>query len=71
MKLWNPSDFKIPGMYTINLGNETPNVAPALNPLRVGLQNSISRPLNIQAASQFYLDTRLLIQGAKYLLLLP
>ncbi len=71
MKAWKPSEFNFPGMYTANLGNETPDVAPSLNALRVDLQNLINRPLNIQAASQLFVDTRLFIQQTKYIQILP
>jgi RHS repeat-associated protein len=67
MKEWLPSEFKIPGLYTANLGDATPHVAPRLNPLRLRLQAMVGRPINIQAASRAYMDVRHFIQGRPYL----
>ncbi|MDH7475713.1 MAG: RHS repeat-associated core domain-containing protein [Anaerolineae bacterium] len=67
MKEWLPSEFKIPGVYTANLGDATPHVAPGLNPLRLELQAIVGRPVNIQAASRAYMDVRHFIQGKPYL----
>lgn len=71
MKAWRPGEFKVAGMYTTNLGEGTLDVAPSLNALWSDLQNMVGRPVNIQATTQLYLDTRLFIQGTKYLQILP
>lgn len=70
LKRWHPSEFKIPGLYTTNLGNVTPDVAPSLNPLRLQLQTIAGREVNIQAASRAYMNTRHFIQSSPYLLIL-
>jgi hypothetical protein len=66
---WRSDAFYIPEVNTMPLGDEMPDAAPRLNPVRVELQRMIGRPLHIQAMTEWYLDLRYYLLGQPYLFL--
>jgi hypothetical protein len=69
MAEWKPEAFYFPNINTMPLSDETPDVAPRLNPLRVELQQMVNRPVNIQAMQKWFLDMRSELQGTPYVFL--
>jgi hypothetical protein len=58
MEHWSKDSFYIPKLHTKPLGDDDPNVAPALDPLRRELQQLVKRPVNFQATANIILFTR-------------
>lgn len=58
MELWENGCFYIPKLHTKPLGDKDPDAAPALNPLRIELQQMVQRPVNFQATANFVLFVR-------------
>jgi hypothetical protein len=58
MEHWNKDAFYIPKLHTKPLGDDDPDIAPALNPLRRELQQMVKRPVNFQATANIVLFTR-------------
>jgi hypothetical protein len=58
MELWESDAFYIPKLHTKPLGDEDPDAAPALNPVRQELQKMVHRPVNFQATANFVLFMR-------------
>ena len=56
--MWRDDAYYIPALHTKPLGDKDPDIAPALNPLRVELQEMVGRPVNIQATANFILFIR-------------
>ncbi len=59
----------VPGVHTKPMGDDHPNIAPALEPLREKLTAMAGRPVNIQASRDFYMYIRGEIIGQPYLTL--
>jgi hypothetical protein len=64
--LWRDDAYYIPGLHTKPLGDKDPDIAPALNPLRVELQEMVGRPVNIQATANFIMFVRDVLLGQPY-----
>lgn len=56
--MWKDDEYYIPGLHTKPLGDKAPDLAPALNPLRIELQEMVGRPVNIQATANFIMFVR-------------
>lgn len=69
MAKWSSKAFYIPGVNTMPLSDKMPDIAPALNPVRVALQQMVGRPVNFQAMPQWFLELRRLILGQPYMVL--
>jgi hypothetical protein len=59
----------IPGVHTKPMGEDHPDIAPALEPLREKLTSMVNRPVNIQASRDFYMYLRGEVIGQPYLTL--
>jgi hypothetical protein len=59
--------FYVPGVHTIPLSEEHPDVAPGLVPLRRRLMDMVQRPVNIQATRDFVMYLRGDLLGQPYL----
>ncbi len=68
--MWNDEDYYIPGLHTKPLGDKDPAIAPALNPLRVELQEMVERPVNIQATANFIMFVRDVLLGQSYCMII-
>ena len=62
--------FYVPGVHTIPLSQEHPDIAPALVPLRRRLMDMVKRPVNIQATRDFVMYLRGDLLGQPYLTLI-
>jgi hypothetical protein len=62
--------FYVPGVHSIPLSDEHPDVAPELVPLRERLVRMVGRPVNIQATRDFVMYLRGDLLGQPYLTLL-
>ncbi len=69
MAEWKQETFYFPNVNTMPLSDETPDVAPRLNPVRVELQQMVNRPVNMQAMQKWFLDMRSELQGTPYVFL--
>lgn len=68
--LWDPDEYYIPALHTKPLGDKAPEIAPALNPLRVELQEMVGRPVNIQATANFILFVRDVLMGQPFFMII-
>lgn len=59
----------IPGVHTKPHGEDHPNIAPDLEPLREKLISMVDRPVNIQASRNFFMYLRGDVFGQPYLTL--
>jgi hypothetical protein len=66
LKCWDDDYFYIPKVHTKPLSDECPEAAPALNPLRVLLQELVGRPVNFQASAELLLEARDTFFGQPY-----
>ena len=65
---WFDSEgFYIPAVHTKPLGEEHPDIAPALVPLRNELTAMVGRPVNIQATRDWLMYLRETLMGQPYL----
>lgn len=64
--MWKAEEYYIPALHTKPLGDKAPDIAPALNPLRVELQEMVGRPVNIQATADFIMFARDVFLGQPY-----
>lgn len=64
--MWNADEYYIPALHTKPLGDKAPDIAPALNPLRVELQEMVGRPVNIQATANLVMFVRDVFLGQPY-----
>jgi hypothetical protein len=64
--MWSDDAYYIPALHTKPLGDKDPLIAPALNPLRVELQEMVGRPVNIQATANFIMFVRDVLLGQPY-----
>ena len=62
--------FYVPGVHTMPLGEEHPDIAPDLLPLRKQLMDMVGRPVNIQATRDFVMYLRGDLLGQPYLTLI-
>lgn len=62
--------FYVPGVHTMPLSDEHPDIAPALVPLRRRLMDMVKRPVNIQATRDFVMYLRGDLLGQPYLTLI-
>ena len=69
MSAWDAEAFFIPGINTMPLGDESPWIAPAIEPARSEAQKVARRPVNIQAMARWFMDIRSGLQGTPYVLL--
>ena len=58
MECWVEDEFYIPRLHTKPLGDECPEIAPALNALREELQRIARRPVHFQATANLILYAR-------------
>jgi len=66
MSMWSPSAFYLPGTNSMPLSDMTPQVAPALNGLRLQLQSLVGRPVNFQATTNSFLELRRIFLNQGY-----
>src|ERR671912_68146 len=59
--------FYVPGVHTMPLGDEHPDIAPDLLPLRKQLMDMVGRPVNIQGTGDFVMSLRGDLLGQPYL----
>lgn len=62
--------FFVPGVHSRPMGEDDPDIAPALLPLRETLMAMVKRPVNIQASREIVLQFRGDLLGQPYLTLL-
>jgi hypothetical protein len=62
--------FYVPGVHTMPLGEEHPDIAPDLLPLRKQLMDLVGRPVNIQGTRDFVMYLRGDLLGQPYLTLI-
>jgi hypothetical protein len=62
--------FYVPGVHTMPLSDEHPDIAPAFVPLRRRLMDMVKRPVNIQATRDFVMYLRGDLLGQPYLTLI-
>ncbi len=64
LKLYD--EFHIPGLHSVPMGEDHPDAAPALLPLRRALCELAGRPVNIQATSDFVQYAREIVMDQPY-----
>jgi hypothetical protein len=67
---FNVTGFFVPGIHSRPMGEDDPDIAPALVPLREHLMAIVKRPVNIQASREIVLQFRGDLLGQPYLTLL-
>ena len=67
---FDPSAFYIPGVHSMPLCDESPDVAPRLAALRKELTEMAGRPVNIQATKDWIMFLRERLMGQPYLTLI-
>jgi hypothetical protein len=67
---WKEDAFYIPKLHTKPLSDKDPDIAPALEPLRVELQKMMRRPVNFQATANFILFIRDILFDQPYFMLI-
>ena len=70
MECWVEDEFYIPGLHTKPLGDECPEIAPALNALREELQRIARRPVHFQATANLILYARDVLFNQPYFTLI-
>jgi hypothetical protein len=70
MDCWDKDEFYIPVLHTKPLGDETPHIAPSLNPLREALQHLVKRPVNFQATANIILFGRDVLLNEPYFIII-
>ena len=68
--MWKDDAYYIPALHTKPLGDKDPDIAPALNPLRVELQEMVKRPVNIQATADFIMFVRDVLLGQPFYIII-
>ncbi|GLC28404.1 hypothetical protein [Roseisolibacter agri] len=68
LKLYD--EFHIPGVHSVPMGEDHPDAAPALLPLRRKLCELAGRPVNIQATSDFVQYAREIVMDQPYFTIL-
>lgn len=69
-QMWKDDAYYIPALHTKPLGDKDPGIAPALNPLRLELQEMVNRPVNIQATADFIMFVRDVLLGQPYYMII-
>ena len=67
---FNITGFYLPGVHSRPMGEEDPDIAPGLKPLREKLMAIVKRPVNIQASREIVLKFRGDLLDQPYLTLL-
>ena len=67
---FNVTGFFVPGVHSRPMGEDDPDIAPALVPLREQLMAIVNRPVNIQASREIVLKFRGDLLDQPYLTLL-
>ena len=70
MEFWDKEAFYIPNLHTKPLGDEDPDIAPALNSLRMELQSMVKRPVHFQATANIVLFARDVLFDQPYYMLI-
>jgi hypothetical protein len=68
--LFKLTGFYVPGVHTIPLSDDHPDIAPDLVPLRTRLMDVVRRPVNIQGTRDFVMYLRGDLLGQPYLTLI-
>jgi hypothetical protein len=66
LDLFTEDGFYIPGVHSKPLGEEHPDIAPDLLPLREQLTSMVGRPVNIQATQDWTMFVREYLMGQPY-----
>ena len=69
IKLFKVTGSYLPGIHSQPLGEDHPDIAPALTPLREELTAMVGRPVNIQASRDAVMHLRGGLLGQPYLVL--
>jgi hypothetical protein len=69
LDLYSLTGSYVPGVHTMPMGEDHPDIAPALEPLREKLVAMVGRPVNIQASRNFFMYIRGEVIGQPYLTL--
>ena len=69
MAAWRSDAFAVPGVNTLPLYDEAPDVAPDLEPARRTAQEIADRPVSLQAMARWFLELRSAIQGTPFVVL--
>jgi len=70
LRYYKLTGFYVPGVHTMPLGEDHPDIAPDLLPLRARLMEVVRRPLNIQGTRDFVMYLRGDLLGQPYLTLI-
>ena len=70
LEKYSLTGFYVPGVHTMPLGEEHPDIAPDLLPLRQELMDVVGRPVNIQGTRDFVMYLRGDLLGQPYLTLI-
>jgi hypothetical protein len=70
LHFFNITGFFVPGVHSRPMGEDDPDIAPGLVPLRETLMAMVTRPVNIQASREIVLQFRGDLLGQPYLTLL-
>src|SRR3954453_8140949 len=70
LHFFNVTGFFVPGVHSRPMGEDDPDIAPGLVPLRERLMALVNRPVNIQASREIVLQFRGDLLGQPYLTLL-
>jgi hypothetical protein len=70
LHFFNITGFFVPGVHSRPMGEDDPDIAPGLVPLRETLMGIVKRPVNIQASREIVLQFRGDLLGQPYLTLL-
>jgi hypothetical protein len=70
LSFFDVSGFFVPGIHSRPMGEDDPDIAPGLVPLRETLMAIVKRPVNIQASREIVLQFRGDLLGQPYLTLL-
>lgn len=69
ISFYNITGSYLPGVHTMPMGDDHPDIAPELEPLREKLCSLVNRPVNIQASRDFWQQLRGNVMGQPYLTL--
>ena len=58
LSFFNVTGFFVPGVHSRPMGEDDPDIAPALVPLREKLMAIVKRPVNIQASREIVIQFR-------------
>lgn len=70
IKYFKVTGFFVPGIHSRPMGEDDPDIAPELLPLRQHLMALVNRPVNIQASREMVLYLRGEVLGQPYLVLI-